>query len=161
MLNSKPDQNGKNYSSFPSMLENFEPNFGNKGKNTYALKLIENNKANENIIKCSPDQALAIMQLCPKWDHCNAPKCPLDPFIEKRYSEPGDPKCTLSKNKRHEIWQGLPEDLKQCLPYQGYTKIEYTRIQAGLKSFYNLSEEERLKKIENLKKYKGGVKNGI
>jgi len=154
------DQNGKNNSSFPSMLEVFEPNFENKGKNTYPLKSIENNQANEGIIKCSEEQALAIMQLCPKWDRCNAPKCPLDPLIDKRYAEPEDPKCKLSKNKRHEIWQGLPSDLKQCLPYQGYTKMEYARIQAGLKSFYNLSEEERLKKIENLKKQKGGVING-
>ncbi len=160
MENSKPAQKDQNHSSFASMLEDFEPNFQNKSKNTYTLKSIENNQANEGVIKCSEDQALAIMELCPKWDRCNAPKCPLDPLIDKRYAEEGDPKCRLSKNKRHEIWENLPEDLKQCLPYQGYTKYELTRIQAGLKSFYNLSEEERLKKIENLKKYKGGNKNG-
>jgi len=160
MTNSKPHQNSKNNSSFAPMLNDFEPNFQNKSKNTYFKKSIKNNRANKDISKCNEDTALHIMENCPIWDWCNAPKCPLDPLIDKRYEEPGDPKCALSKNKRHKIWQGLSEDLKQCLPYQGYTKKEYATIQAGLKSYYGVSEEERKKKLANLKPFKRGDKNG-
>jgi len=156
MINSKPDLNGKNNSSKVKTLGNFEPIFEDKGFDTYSQGSIKNKPISEDIIKCSQDQALAIMQLCPKWDHCNAPKCPLDPFIKLRYEEPGDPKCKLSRNKRHEIWENLPEDLKKCLPFQGYFEKEYNYR----KRFFGMTEGQKQELISRLKKNKGGVENG-
>jgi len=156
MLNSKPDLGDQNYSSKVKTLDDFEAIFENKGFDTYPQGSIKNKPISENIIKCSEDQALAIMQQCPKWDHCNAPKCPLDPFINLRYEEPGDPKCKLSRNKRHEIWENLPADLKKCLPFQGYFEKEYNYR----KRFFGMTEGQKQELISRLKN-KGGVKNEI
>jgi len=156
MLNSKTDQKDQNNLSWVKTLDDFGAIFENKSFDTYSQGSIKNKPKFENQLKCSEDQVLAIMQQCQKWYQCNAPKCPLDPFINLRYEDPEDPKCKLSRNKRHEIWQNLPEDLKKYLPFQGYLEKEYNYR----KRFFGMTEGQKQELISRLKN-KGGVKNGI
>ena len=70
---------------------------------------------------------------CSRWGKCSIPICPLDPDQELRVKLPGDPKCTISKNLRYRLGEGLP--------LHGLTKKEY----AGRKLWEALSEDEKEK----------------
>ena len=51
-------------------------------------------------------QALEIMRRCPRFYHCSAPSCPLDPKQDLRPVFPGEPTCRLRKAVRLELAKG-------------------------------------------------------
>ncbi|MEM0134550.1 MAG: hypothetical protein QXU18_04895 [Thermoplasmatales archaeon] len=82
-------------------------------------------------------------QFCSRYDYCDAPLCPLDPLIDKRYKDKDDDRCLMAKATRHKYWIGMPSEFQQYLPYQGYFKSEYNRIQEGKRRWNSLSQEEK------------------
>ena len=49
---------------------------------------------------------LKIMEQCPRFDFCSAPKCPLDLWEDRRTELPGEDKCGLGKTYR--LRKGTP-----------------------------------------------------
>jgi hypothetical protein len=49
------------------------------------------------------------MELCPKFDWCNAPKCPLDPDVNARVYRPEfkESKCRLEKKELIKIQEKI------------------------------------------------------
>ena len=72
---------------------------------------------------------------CPSFDACSCNKCPLDPDIYTRISEPNDEKCKAHKPTRHKIGLKYPE----LLPYKGFTKREFN----GRKRWNELAPEKK------------------
>jgi len=79
-----------------------------------------------------------IMQRCPRFQFCNAPKCPLDYFQDQRTKLKGEEKCELAKSIRKKIGNGT------SLKYQGMTKKEWI----GTKIWEAKSDEEKREIIE-------------
>lgn len=63
--------------------------------------------------------SLNIMRLCPRFDRCSAPICPLDIDQDRRDFLKGEPVCRLPKAKRYAIGIDTP------LPRKGMTKQEW------------------------------------
>lgn len=93
-------------------------------------------------------QNTKIMEECPQFDTCSAPKCPLDSFIDKRVETEGDAKCKMEKNVRLRIGE------KHGLPKKGLTNAEW----AGKQQYERLTPEKkeklRLQGLRGLKKTK-------
>ncbi|MEM3193266.1 MAG: hypothetical protein QW292_14505 [Candidatus Parvarchaeota archaeon] len=89
------------------------------------------------------DLSSKLPKFCSKFDSCNAPLCPLDPLISERYADKNDDRCSMAKATRHKYWLSMPSEFQQYLPYQGYFKAEYNRIQEGKRRWGSLSQEER------------------
>ncbi len=83
------------------------------------------------------------MSYCSRFDSCSAPKCPLDPFIDRRSENDWDPVCGMAKPTRHRYWESMPEDLRDALPFQGYFEGEFRRIMAAKQRWESLSEEKK------------------
>ncbi|MEM3193188.1 MAG: hypothetical protein QW292_14110 [Candidatus Parvarchaeota archaeon] len=105
-------------------------------------KFNENNRIKDKD-KLLLDLSSRLPKFCSKFDFCNAPLCPLDPLINERYADKNDDKCSMAKATRHKYWFSMSPDFQQYLPYQGYFKAEYNRIQEGKKRWSSLSQEER------------------
>ena len=88
------------------------------------------------------EENVKIMEKCPRFQSCNAPKCPLDYFQDKRTELEGDDKCALPKSIRKRIGKGT------ALKYQGMTKREW----AGKKIWDAKSDEEKREIIERGRK---------
>lgn len=74
-----------------------------------------------------------IMNGCPSFDGCNAPKCPLDIDLDGRSQRLKDEaKCKAYKRTRYCIGREYPN----LLPYRGLTKREYQ----GFLNFYGEKE---------------------
>ena len=95
-----------------------------------------NNDADENA-------ALRSMMYCSRFNSCSAPKCPLDPLADRRSENDWDPVCGMAKATRHKYWESMPEDLKKALPFQGYFRVEYNRMEAARKRWESLSDDEK------------------
>ncbi|MEM4091039.1 MAG: hypothetical protein QXQ46_09955 [Thermoplasmatales archaeon] len=93
------------------------------------------------------DLSSKLPKFCSKFDSCNAPLCPLDPLISERYADKNDDRCSMARPTRHGYWVKMPPEFQQYLPYQGYFKSEYNRIQEGKKRWSSLSQEEKDKII--------------
>ena len=91
-------------------------------------------------------------QSCVHFDFCSANLCPLDPFISKRSSGPGDPKCDMPKGRRHSYWLKMTPEQQALLPYQGYSEGEFTRKQAHDAKWAAMSKEEKAVILEKLAK---------
>ena len=85
-------------------------------------------------------QELAPMILCPRWDRCSAPLCPLDPrMIECQAGSPPheEPHCRLPKEQRLELgvelsWRGLwPRELAGIKQREQATPEERARMALG------------------------------
>lgn len=87
--------------------------------------------------------SLKTMRYCSRFDSCPAPKCPLDPLINIRSETDWDPVCGMAKATRHKYWESMPEDFRKVLPFQGYFRAEYNRMQAAKKRWDSLSEDEK------------------
>ena len=90
------------------------------------------------------------IRYCSRSSYCPAMKCPLDPFIDMRmeYDEEldgefKDSRCTMAKATRHRYWESMPDDMKRELPFQGYFRSEYNRIEAARRRWEGMSEDER------------------
>ncbi len=95
---------------------------------------------------CDTDKealSLQSMKYCSRFDSCSAPKCPLDPLIDRRSENDWDPVCGMAKATRHKYWESMPEDLKKRLPFQGYFRAEYNRMEAARKRWDSLSDDEK------------------
>jgi hypothetical protein len=92
------------------------------------------NRKNESH-RSTDKEALSLqsMKYCSRFDSCSAPKCPLDPLIDSRSENDWDPKCGMAKSTRHRYWESMPEDLRKVLPFQGYFRAEYNRMEAARK----------------------------
>ncbi len=93
---------------------------------------------------------MRFISYCSRSDYCPAMKCPLDPCIDERmeYDEDldgefKDSRCTMAKATRHRYWESMPEDLWKALPFQGYFRSEYNRMEAARKRWESMSENER------------------
>ncbi len=95
------------------------------------------------------DISATLMRYCSRFQSCDAPKCPLDPLIDSRLNLEGNDICTLSKNVRHGYYQSMPEEMKSLLPYQGYFRSEFNRINSAKKRWNSLSDSERAIIIDN------------
>ena len=88
-----------------------------------------------------------VMELCPRYQECSAPKCPLDFFQDERVKLEGEEKCSMAKSIRMRIAKGTK------LKYQGMTKAEWT----GKQNWDKKPEAEKQAIIkkgkETLKKY--------
>ena len=51
----------------------------------------------------------ARIESCPRYESCDAPKCPLDELVDLRVKLPGDSTCTLRKADRLRLGAGLPK----------------------------------------------------
>ena len=67
------------------------------------------------------------MLLCPRFQSCSAPVCPLDPERDVRtgpFTDAHEPSCALSRSKRLELgrdlpWRGLwPRELAATVRYE-------------------------------------------
>ncbi len=75
---------------------------------------------------------IELYELCPKFDDCSAPKCPLDSLYHKRSPRMiGEEKCTMRKSIRLRI---VRENPGYNLPYEGLNGREHSSLMA-LKSF--------------------------
>jgi hypothetical protein len=90
------------------------------------------------------------ISFCSRSQYCPAMKCPLDPFIDMRmeYNEEldgefKDSRCTMAKATRHRYWESMPDDMKKDLPFQGYFRSEYNRMEAARRRWEGMSEDER------------------
>jgi len=90
--------------------------------------------------------------LCPRFEKCSANRCPFDPEIEGKKTLRGEEKCRLAKPRRMRLWEGLPEEKKTLLPYQGMFKGEFSARQR----WDNLPEEEKARRTARLVKFKKG-----
>lgn len=70
-----------------------------------------------------------LMEQCPKFNHCSAPKCPLDYYQDERTRLKGEPICKAKKETRFKI--GKDSSLK----FKGLTKSEYSWMMSGAKRF--------------------------
>jgi len=61
---------------------------------------------------------------CPRFAECSAPKCPLDPDVERRDVQPGEPKCTARRATREAIAAAHPDVV---LPWRGLLPRERRR----------------------------------
>ena len=102
------------------------------------------NRKNESH-RNTDNEALSLqsMKYCSRFDSCSAPKCPLDPLIDSRSENDWDPKCGMAKATRHKYWESMPEDLKKALPFQGYFRAEYNRMEAARRRWESLSDDEK------------------
>ena len=87
--------------------------------------------------------SLQSMKYCSRFDSCSAPKCPLDPLIDSRSENDWDPKCGMAKSTRHRYWESMPEDLRKALPFQGYFRSEFNRMEAARRRWDSLSDDEK------------------
>jgi hypothetical protein len=63
-----------------------------------------------------------LFELCPRFDTCSAPKCPLDSLYKVRTQRFSDePKCTMRKSVRLKIVRENPE---LDSPFKGYKGTE-------------------------------------
>jgi len=70
-----------------------------------------------------------LYELCPKFDVCSAPKCPLDSRYKYRAArQPDEEKCKARKSTRLQLVRENPE---YTVPFKGYTGREYS----GIKNF--------------------------
>ena len=79
-----------------------------------------------------------VMQKCPRYKFCNAPKCPLDYFQDQRTKLEEEEKCELAKSIRRKIGD------ETALKYRGMTKREW----AGMKIWNAKSDEAKREIIE-------------
>lgn len=91
-------------------------------------------------------------QFCAHFDSCSVNKCPLDPSISKRNSDPADPICDMPKSRRHNYWLKMSPSQQALLPYQGYFEGEFRRKQAHNAKWAAMSESERQVVLEKLAK---------
>jgi len=66
------------------------------------------------------------MMACPRFRRCNVPKCPLDPWQDKRVYVKEERKCKLPKADRMELAKLVSEGQ---LPMRGMTKKEWAQSQ--------------------------------
>lgn len=90
---------------------------------------------------------------CSKYYNCSVNNCPLHPsypglFIDE---EDKEKKCTLRKSTRFKIGSKYPDVIK----YQGLT----TREWSARKTYDNLTDEEKEKMVERIKKFEFNAKN--
>lgn len=64
-------------------------------------------------------EAVALMARCPRFRTCAVPSCPLDLFQDRRVVLPGEPRCTLPKERRRALGAGT------ALPFGGLTLREW------------------------------------
>ncbi len=88
------------------------------------------------------EENVKIMRKCPRFQFCNAPKCPLDYFRKERVELAGDDKCKAPKSIRKKIGKGTK------LQYQGMTPREW----AGMIVWKGKSNEEKERIIERGRK---------
>lgn len=69
------------------------------------------------------------MEKCPSFEHCDAPRCPLDELYEHRVAYPEDPVCVAEKPTRYHLGKSLPR--------RGMFPIEW----AAYLRFYGTAEE--------------------
>ena len=79
------------------------------------------------------------MYLCPRYNFCNAPICPLDPNWTSRVYVYGDEKCKLGKGLRQKLGKNLPN---KGLKFGEFTNSDYWK---------SLTDEERVKIKEGSK----------
>ena len=89
------------------------------------------------------DAALRSMMYCSRFNSCSVPKCPLDPLIDRRSENDWDPVCGMAKSTRHKYWESMPEDLRKALPFQGYFRSEFNRMEAARRRWDSLSDDEK------------------
>lgn len=82
------------------------------------------------------------IKLCPRFQKCSVPSCPLDPNQGNRTVLKGEPKCTLAKSIRLRLGKSAG------LPRKGLTRKEW----AAKKRWQKLSEVDRQSRIANLRK---------
>ena len=58
---------------------------------------------------CETAENTRRMGMCPHFDTCDAPKCPLDALYDVRVKLPGDETCTLRKVDRLRLGADLPK----------------------------------------------------
>ena len=104
--------------------------------------MTKNKSAIKKQVEITEEENLKIMQKCPRYEFCNAPKCPLDYFIDERVKLADEEKCKLAKSIRKEIGKGT------ALKYQGLTRREW----AGMKIWESKSDEEKKEIIEQGRK---------
>ena len=64
-----------------------------------------------------------LYELCPKFNVCSAPKCPLDSQYHTRIGRfPNEEKCTVRKSVRLRI---VTENIGYNTPFRGYTAGEF------------------------------------
>lgn len=84
---------------------------------------------------------------CPSYSRCNAPLCPLDEDMRKRWALEGEEECRATRRVRLEIAARYPN-----LPTGGLTDKEIARDKrrALAKARWEaLSEEERAKRLSH------------
>jgi hypothetical protein len=98
------------------------------------------------------NQSKPPFQLCPRFEGCSANRCPFDPEIDGKKTLRGEERCRLAKSRRMRLWESLPEEKKNLLPYRGMFKREFS----ALKRWQELPEEEKAKRTARLVKFQKG-----
>jgi hypothetical protein len=81
--------------------------------------------------------------MCPRFDRCSVPICPLDLLQDERDGLLSDSKCTLAKSYRLKIGQNT------TLKRKGLTKLEW----AAKQRWDNLSETQKVNKKAVLREF--------
>jgi hypothetical protein len=98
---------------------------------------------------------IELMEKCPRFDYCSAPKCPLDPFMNERvYYKPREaikrwgeiePVCNSHLGMRRKIAKG------HNLPLMGLTREELNKLKSGSKRIAEYFTDSELKKLKNVR----------
>ena len=91
---------------------------------------------------------------CPRFETCSVNRCPFDPEIGIRASDPGDRelKCPLGKRARRSLFASLPPAAQTQLPFEGLYEAEFKRREAARRQAATLTPEARAKMLERLRR---------
>jgi len=131
-----------------SSLSDFSEMKSGKGYNsiTQTSSILTDTIKRKNESHRSTDKealSLQSMMYCSRFNSCSVPKCPLDPLIDRRSENDWDPVCGMAKSTRHRYWESMPEDLRKALPFQGYFRSEFNRMEAARRRWDSLSDDEK------------------
>ena len=93
---------------------------------------------------------------CSRADRCSVNRCPLDPLVELRVTDPlhREKRCTVSKPDRERFFSRLAPEMQALLPYGGLFKPERDRREAGRRLQARLTPEQREKQAATLRAYR-------
>ena len=97
---------------------------------------------------------------CPRFDACSVNRCPFDPLIHVRTTDPGDreTKCPLSRRVRRHLFADLPEPAKARLPFGGLYEREFRRSAAAKARLSTLTPEQRARSLGGREKGLAAIK---
>ncbi len=86
-----------------------------------------------------------LIRECSRSGSCSVNRCPLDPLIGLRITDPSDreTRCPMSRPDRERACSRLSPEMRALLPFGGLYASEFARREAGRRRQASLSPEQR------------------